>query len=98
MSHEEEARAIVHAWLRGAPCGFQLMARPDNMLPLVEAVATALRASERRGLKRADEICLKVGQDFLSDDYSTGQPLSSFSERFACTTCAAAIRAEKEKL
>ena len=43
------------------------------------------------------EECAKVAeaqaQEFLSPEYATGQPLSSFQERFACGQVASAIRA-----
>lgn len=43
------------------------------------------------------EACAKVAEakavDFLSPEYASGQPLSSFSERFACKQIAEAIRA-----
>jgi hypothetical protein len=32
---------------------------------------------------------------FLSPEYATGQPMSSFSERFACGQVASAIRGDK---
>lgn len=42
------------------------------------------------------EACAKVAEEqaaqFLSPQYATGQPLSSFPERFACGACADAIR------
>ena len=43
------------------------------------------------------EACAKVCEDqikiFLSSEYKTGQPLSSFGERHAAASCAEAIRA-----
>lgn len=45
-------------------------------------------------LERAALICEEQARDFLSPQYATGQPLSSFNERFACDECARAIRAE----
>lgn len=41
----------------------------------------------------AVDACKQVGRDFLSPEYATGQPISSFAERFACAQCAAAIHA-----
>lgn len=43
-------------------------------------------------LERAAAACEAEKQDFLSESYATGQPLSSFRERFACDQCAKAIR------
>jgi hypothetical protein len=44
------------------------------------------------------ERCIKVCKDqlkiFLSPQYSTGQPLSSFKERFAVGSCIDAIKEE----
>ena len=41
-------------------------------------------------------ICEQTRDGFLSEQYATGQPTSSFNERFACGQCAAAIRASVE--
>lgn len=53
----------------------------------------AYSAGEARGIERAAEVCEKQAQSFLSEEYATGQPLSSFSERFACGMCISVIRA-----
>jgi hypothetical protein len=42
--------------------------------------------------ERAAQVCEKQSEIFGSDEYATGQPLSSFEERFACDECANAIR------
>lgn len=42
--------------------------------------------------ERAAGVCEQQAKDFLSPQYATGQPLSSFGERFACGQCAEAIR------
>lgn len=56
-----------------------------------------LTLSHSRGKEEEREACAKIceaeEQAFLSPEYATGQPMSSFEERFACRTCAAAIRA-----
>ena len=61
-----------------------------EMLDLARAVAMEER-----------EACAKVaeatGQEFLSPEYATGQPLSSFAERFACDQVAKAIRQRNEQ-
>jgi hypothetical protein len=41
--------------------------------------------------KHAAQICRDVAKEFLAPEYATNQPLSSFSERFACGQCAEAI-------
>jgi hypothetical protein len=58
-----------------------------------EALATA-RAEEREACARVCEDQLKT---FASPEYATGQPMVSFSERFACRQCAAAIRARSSE-
>lgn len=42
--------------------------------------------------ERAALVCEEQAKHFLSPDYATEQPLSSFNERFACKECARAIR------
>jgi hypothetical protein len=58
---------------------------------------TALRQRADEATRAAYEECAKIAeqqeQEFLSPEYATDQPLSSFSERFACSQVAAAIRA-----
>ena len=43
-------------------------------------------------LEEAAKVCEAQQQTFLSPQYSTDQPMSSFGERFACGRCAEAIR------
>ena len=38
------------------------------------------------------QACEQQRDEFLSPEYATNQPLSSFNERFACDQCATAIR------
>ena len=77
--------------------------REDADLLLAHGVLTA---EERRPIYTQDQLdaavqaerercaaaCEKQAEVFLSPEYSTGQPLASFQERFACERCAAAIR------
>lgn len=42
--------------------------------------------------ERCAQACEDQAASFLSPQYATGQPLSSFPERFACQQCADAIR------
>jgi hypothetical protein len=51
--------------------------------------------TRNQALEDAAKACEAQSNTFLSPEYATGQPLSSFNERFACKTCAAAIRALK---
>jgi hypothetical protein len=44
--------------------------------------------------ERCVEIAREVRDGFLSEQYATGQPLSSLNERFACDQVAAAIERE----
>ena len=47
------------------------------------------------GMEMAAAACERQSAVFGSTDYATGQPLSSFAERFACERCAEDIRALK---
>ena len=51
------------------------------------------RQQEREACARTAEA---KAAEYLSPEYATGQPLSSFSERFACKQVAEAIRARTE--
>ncbi len=68
-----------------------------NNVSMVVIVKDQLKAFE--ALVRADEReacakeCKKLLKVFLSPQYSTGQPLSSFKERHAVATCIESIRA-----
>lgn len=44
-------------------------------------------------IEECAKVCEQQAQVFLSTDYAVAQPLSSLQERFACKTCADAIRA-----
>lgn len=52
----------------------------------------------REGLALAEVICLRNAAQFLSSDYATGQPQSSFAERFACREIARDIKAAIERV
>lgn len=58
--------------------------------------AEAAESSLSRIKAETIEECAKVAEakavEFLSPEYATGQPLSSFNERFACEQVASAIR------
>lgn len=53
---------------------------------------TEAQAIVRRLMEHAALICEEQQAVFLSPEYATGQPLSSFGERFACGQCAKIIR------
>ena len=93
---DREAAAAV---LGGAAPDGLLDGRQDS-LSLVQAFACHRAASEAHTLHVAEavrdaaaEACREQQRDFLSPEYATGQPLSSFNERFACGECSKAIRA-----
>ena len=53
----------------------------------------ALRRGIELGLEAAAKACIDQREVFLSPQYATDQPLSSFKERFACGECIDGIRA-----
>ena len=53
---------------------------------------TAFQVGWMLGMKQAADICEDQMRVFLSPKYATNQPGSSMMERFACGTCAKAIR------
>jgi hypothetical protein len=48
-----------------------------------------------RAVEACAEAIRRTEQGFLSPEYAAGQPLSSFSERFACVACERAVLALK---
>ena len=56
------------------------------------ALTAALPLIRGAVVEEAIEACKKQERDFLDPAYTAGQPLASFSERFACDQCARAIR------
>ena len=56
----------------------------------LEAFAELVRVDEREACAK---VCEEQIKTFLSPQYKTGQPLSSFGERHAAASCAKAIRA-----
>jgi hypothetical protein len=63
----------------------ELKSLEDRALTAESAVAAAW--------EEAAKIAEAKALEFLSPEYATGQPLSSFNERFACGQVASAIRA-----
>ena len=60
---------------------------------IVKVLSPLIRDQVRKqALEDAARVCEAEAKDFLSPEYTTGQPLRSFGERFGCKTCAAAIR------
>ena len=65
----------------------------DVQNEIAESIAQAAIAAYRPiVLEEAARVCEQKRDDFLSPEYATNQPLSSITERFACTECANAIR------
>jgi len=60
---------------------------------VIPALRRVYAAGQENMQKKAYEACKKVQEGFLSPEYSLGQPLASFSERFACGECIDAILA-----
>jgi hypothetical protein len=61
-----------------------------ELTEFVKAFAALVAAHEREACVKACKKLLKV---FLSPQYATGQPLSSFKERHAVASCVEAIEA-----
>ena len=60
----------------------------------IEHFVDLIRADEREACAKVCDEQIKV---FLSSQYKTGQPLSSFWERHAAASCAEFIRARGNK-
>lgn len=88
MDFEKEAREIAQM-VSGMPDPGCFGAR-DLILG---ALRRAYAAGQEDMQMKASEACKKVQEGFLSPEYSFGQPMASFSERFACGECIDAILA-----
>ena len=70
--------------------------KEDDCRKSWQARALAAESSLSEAVKAEREACAKVAEakavEFLSPEYATGQPFSSFNERFACEQVATAIR------
>jgi hypothetical protein len=59
-----------------------------DMDVMAGAIGAALLAEREKATQaereRCQQVCRQVEQDFLSPEYATPQPASSFAERFAC--------------
>lgn len=78
----------------------RLTARCEAYKGQVEAGAAEIERL-RAALSQEREACAKVAEDlaqvYLSPQYATGQPMSSFVERHVCGQIAVAIRARGEQ-
>lgn len=68
-----------------------ILAGECDELPAVQRLARHAAQARREALREAVKACEEQRESFLSPDYAVNQPLSSFSERFACSQCADAI-------
>ena len=66
----------------------------EEATAFAKLVAAKATASEREACAKVCEKQIKI---FLSPQYATGQPLSSFRERHAVASCVEAIRARGEQ-
>jgi hypothetical protein len=69
----------------------------DAEIAALQAALAQAEAERDGAYARAAEVCEEQQKVFGSDHYATGQPFSSFNERFACGACADAIRQLKEQ-
>ena len=58
-----------------------------------EALMRFARMAMQHEREACAKVCKKLLKVFLSSQYTTGQPLSSFKERHAVASCVEAIRA-----
>jgi hypothetical protein len=91
MKLRDEITNLLARELAKAACG-DLPTEDDRIV--ARQMAPAVEALVTRALERAAVICEEQAKEFLAPEYATGQPLSSFQERYACNECARAIRAE----
>lgn len=82
---EKVARWIIH---KGYATG-----HGDTIEDLLTELEWQVAEREREACAKA---CEKLIDTFSSSQYKTGQPWSSIGERFAVSSCAAAIRARGE--
>ena len=81
-SLEEEVAAGIRAYFDT----IGLRMKPKTEADLAAAVISII-------VDRCAEACEGQAKIFLSPEYAVAQPLSSFSERFACRQCAESVRA-----
>lgn len=89
ISREAVDGVAAFWWGKGYPKIGNLLWSLSAALDAAEAEKARAVAAER---ERCAVICEEQAQVFGSDEYATGQPMSSFKERFACECIAAAIR------
>ena len=77
----------------GGPFDKYHLARPIEELKSRARDALTAESAVAAAWEEAAKIAEAKALEFLSPEYATGQPLSSFNERFACEQVASAIRA-----
>ncbi len=86
--------AAATAQLNGMDLVSRMAREAIRALTPAEAKATLdrmLREAKAEGMREAAEVCDRQAETFSTDEYAVGQPLSSFSERFACAQVKTAI-------
>lgn len=75
----------IEKWTASAKCrtGGPFAIRDGQMLSLIARI----RAERENTIRECADVCRQQQSIFLSPDYATGQPYSSFGERFACSEC-----------
>jgi len=66
--------------------------RQSAQLTELHAAESSLSEAVKAAYEDAAKIAEAKAVEFLSPEYATGQPFSSFNERFACEQVASAIR------
>lgn len=93
---ETRLRAEVDKERKRADDNFDAAVEADRCSAELKARALAAESSLSEAVKAAYEDAAKIAEakavEFLSPEYATGQPFSSFNERFACKQVASAIR------
>jgi len=64
---------------------------------IVAGLARLIELASAKEREACAMECEKQIKTFLSTKYAVNQPISSFKERFACKTCADAIRARSQQ-
>lgn len=79
--------------LRGNHIEFELLPQMAALSAQLEAANAQADRARDDALAEAIAACDEMRTEFLSPQYATNQPLSSHSERFACSSCATSIQA-----
>lgn len=94
---DRDAAAAIFDVVLGDVGSYAEFGYPSYREGAIRSLTNAFAAHRRAALEEAIKACDDQRDDFLSEQYAVGQPMSSFSERFACGECARAIRALIDK-